>query len=840
MGKTRLAIELARRSGPAFADGIYFVALAPLTTLAELPAALLHALALPSSGDPVVLLRQALRDKHMLLVLDNAEHLSSAGSLLVELLQAAPQLTILVTSREPLYVRGEQRYVVGGLPYEPETPGADAAELPAVQLFMQATTRLQPRFRLETDGLASVQRIARLVVGMPLGLELAAAWIELLPLDEIARQIEHRGDFLAADLHDLPERQRSMRAVFDWSWQLLRLDEQRVFRQLAVFRGGFTLEAAEVVIGATPALLSRLIEKALIQTHQRRYMIHELLRQFAQEHLDLDPERPQVERRYSQLYLGFVAERERRLFRDQPSQAASEIDHELDNIRQAWRWAAAHGQALELGRTACTLALFYKLYGAASEWEQLFLLAVTQLREQPGHAAETTLPRQEVSTLMALLGSACLHQGKHMQAHTWAEQAIKLGTASGGVVGEVHGLLVLGQALRRLGQPERAREVLEGAAALAQLRQQGGSFSEQLPDTEFVAYNWLCSITLTGNEYAAAAGYVERGMDICRRLRKSVGITALHSDMVDIAFATGDYMAARGHGEEALRLARGLGYRHVEGTTLCTLSSLARLRGEYTLAHDLAAQALLCFQRSGNLVWEVIAANELGYVRLLLGDYAGAQVRLGHAEEVLRAADMPPEETSQNALRRAQLAYARGDDAHALVCATQAVKMARGVRDASVRIQALTVLGSIQARLERLDLAALAFEQALAYADEHGQGASVAMAHAGLAELARVHGDLVAARAHAEALWQILVVEKTQLDEPFGPYLACYRVLAAVGDRRAAALLQQARRVREEYLSSIADPALRESFLEHIACYRELTEEVHVAWPEGLLAPVSR
>jgi tetratricopeptide (TPR) repeat protein len=590
-----------------------------------------------------------------------------------------------------------------------------------------------------------------------------------------------------------------------------------VFRQLAVFCGGFTLEAAELVIGATPALLARLVEKSLIQTQQRRYVIHELLRQFAQEQLDRDPERPQVERRYSQLYLGFVAERERRLFRDQPRQAASEIDHELDNIRQAWRWAAAHSQAQELGRAACTLALFYKLYGATAEWEQLFLLAVTQLREQPGQAAQTASLRQELSTLMALLGSACLQQGKHTQAHEWAERAIELGAASGGAVGEAHGLLVLGQALRRLGQSERASAVLERAAALARLRQQGGSFAEQLPDTEFVAYNWLCSIALTGHEYAVAAEYVERGMAICRRLRKSVGITALHSDMVDIAFATGDYVAARGHGAEALRLARSIGYRYIEGTMLCTLSSLARLRGEYMLAHDLAAQALHCFQHLGNLVWEAIAANELGYVCLLLGDYGSAQAWLDHAQAVLRAADMPPEEMSQNALRRAQLAYARGDHAHALVWATQALEVAQEARNTSVQIQALTALGSIHVRLEQPELAARAFEQALAHADERGQGASVAMARAGLAELACAHGDLEAAMAHAEVLWQILVVEQAQLDEPFGPYLACYRALAANGDPRAATPLQQARLMREQYLSRIADPALRTSFLEHIA-----------------------
>lgn len=822
MGKTRLAIELARRSEPRFADGACVVPLASIATVDELPAALLHALDLEPSGDLRALLRQALRDRALLLVVDNAEHLPGAGRLLAELLEAAPQLKILVTSREPLYVRGEQRYLVGGLPYEPEAPGADAAALPAVQLFVHAATRVEPRFRLEGDSLASVLRIARLVLGMPLGLELAAAWVGLLPLDAIARQIECRVDFLAAELHDLPERQRSMRAVFDWSWRLLHPDERRAFRQLAVFRGGFTLEAAEQIAGATPALLSRLVAKALIEAQQSRAAIHELLRQFAQEQFDADPARPQAEARHARFYLGFVAEREGRLFRDQPAQAAAELHAELDNIRQAWRWAAAHGHAADLGRAACTLALFYKLYGAASEWEQLFRLAATRLGEQGGAAADTAPPREELGTLMALLGSACLYQGKHAEAYAWAEQAYALGAAGGGAVGEAHGLLVMGQALQRLGQSERAGELLERVVALARRHHQGGPPSEQLWDTEFIAYNWLCSIALARDEYAAAARSVERGMQLCQRLRKCRGITLLHSDMVDIALATGDYAAARGHGEEALRLARGLGYRHIEGAMLCALGRLARLRGDYPLALDLADQALPCFQRAGDLVWEAIASNEIGYVRALLGDGEGAQAWLDHAEHTLRAADLPPREVAQNALRRAQLAYAVGDHARALVCAARAVELARRLEGGSGLVEALAVLGAAQARLERPALAALAFEEALAHAERRGRGAAAALPRAGLAELAHQRGELGPALAHADALWQILVVQRAQLDEPFGPYLACARVQAAAGDPRAGALLEQARRLCDQYAGRIADPALRASFLSHVARYPEL------------------
>lgn len=817
MGKTHLAIELARASRERFADGVCFVALAPLAGADELPAALLHALDLQPRGDPAALAIQVLRDRQLLLVLDNVEHVLEVADLVARLLQAAPRLQILATSRERLNLRGEQRYLIGGLAYEPGAPEGDGAEPPAVQLFVQSARRVQPRFRLGDGELGEVRRICRLVLGMPLGLELAAAWVELLPLGAIAAQIERSGDFLAAELRDVPERQRSMRAIFDWSWRLLRADEQRVFRQLAVFRGGFTLEAAQAVAGATPAMLLRLVGKSLVQGSAGRYEVHELLRQFAHEQLGLAQERAAVELRHGQFYLAFVAERERRLFRDQPAQAAAEIRHELDNIRQAWRWAALHGRFGELGRSACSLALFYRLSGAAAEWEQLLELGITRAREQLGPGAGDAAPRGELSVLMALLGSACIQQGKHVQARRWAEQAIALAPASGGV-GETHGLLVLGQALRRIGQSERAREVLERAAALARRAQLGGPCPEQLPDTEFVAYNWLCSIALSNDEHAAAARYVEQGMRLCQRLQKTIGMMILRSDLLDIALATGDYAAARPHGEEVLRLAQGLGYRRMEATTLCALGSLARLSGAYTQAQALAAQALAAFRGMGDLVGEAVACHESGYVRLLLGDYAGAQRWLDHALHILRAADLPARELLQHTLLLAQLAHATADDARALGHATQAVAMARRLEGTSSQAQALALLGLAHARLGQPQLAAEAYAQALSCAGEGGAQLR-ALPHAGLAELALAGGDLAAARGHAELLWHMLAVEQAQLDEPFGAHVACYRVLAATGDARAAALLQRVRRLRDQYAAQIADPALRRSFLDRVASH---------------------
>ena len=813
MGKTHLAIELARRNLDAFADGVCFVPLAPLANADELPAALLHALDLPPQrGDPMELVRHILRDKHMLLLLDNFEHLLDGAALVAELLQVAPRLQVVATSRERLNLRGEQRYIVSGLAYD-DSSGCNAAELPAVKLFVQNAKRVQPRFHLEAGDLTDVLQICRLMLGMPLGLELAAAWAALLPVAEIAVQIRRSSDFLASELRDLPERQRSMRAVFNSSWRLLHPEEQRTFRQLAVFRGGFTLETAQRIAQATLQTLLRLVEHSLVQAGAGRYEIHELLRQFADEQLDTAGERIETEQRHHQFFLAFVAEHERQIFREQPVQAMGKIRNELDNIRHAWRLASVHSDVQALGQSACTLALFYKLYGASSEWDQMVVLAITQLQARLGHTADDTALRRVLSRLMALAGSVCIQQGKHSQAHTWAEQAIELGTASGDSIGNITGMLVMGQTLRRQGQSEQAREILERTAALAHHYQQSGAWAEQVAEVEFTAYNWLCSIALTGDEYAAAFRYVEQGMRLCQRLGKVAGTMIMQSDQLDIAFATGDYAAARRHGEEALKLSQQLMHRRMEAALYRVLGVLARLKGDYTQAHELAAQGLDSFRAMGDLVGQVTTCNDIGYVHFLLGDYAGAQSWFERVLSALRAADMPAREVLQTSLRLAQLAQAVGDSERALFYAIEAVEMAQQLDGTSSQAQAWTVLGSVYAQQGQLEQASQAYREALACANERDRTAITAMPRAGLAMLALELDDRAAALAYVELLLPLLADDlNIGLDEPFGTYLACYRVLVELADPRAGPLLIRARQLLNWYSEKIADPALRQSF----------------------------
>ena len=339
VGKTRLALQAAQALIPApgidtpFAHGVYF---APLATLGEhetpgdvLAATLVSALgiALDGSEPPPAQVIQYLREKMVLLLVDNLEHVPDGVVFITSLLQAAPALKIVVTSRQRLGMRGEHVIELVGLPFpmpgQPATPEAPAG-YPAIDMFVQSAQALQPDFVLSVDTAPAVARICQLVEGLPLGIELAVAWIRALSCDEIAQEINRNLDFLSSAMHDLPARQRSLRAVFDYSWHLLSAPEQQALRQLAVFRGSFTREAATAVCreqdtGVTPVpynllpMLAALVDKSLVRRVTTagvpRYEILELLRQYLAEHLARASEDDAAARRHSAYYCAWMGAR---------------------------------------------------------------------------------------------------------------------------------------------------------------------------------------------------------------------------------------------------------------------------------------------------------------------------------------------------------------------------------------------------------------------------------------------------------------------------------------------------------------------------------------------------
>ena len=463
MGKTRLAIESAQRlfafgsahaavpaheqlpvndQPPTFPDGIFFVGLAALNRGTEVALAVAAAVGLNlTGGDPQQMVSRFLQTKQLLLILDNFEHLlvapdgtaddptPRAVSVVAALLQRAPGVKILVTSREKLNLPGEQIYGIYGMEIGTATALAMAEAAASVQLFVQRARRVQPGFTLTAKNLPALVRICQLVEGMPLGLELAAAWVEILTMAEIAQEIEQSLDFLQVDWPQMPARQRSMCGVFEWSWHLLSDAERQLLRQLAIFRGGFTRTAAEQVAGASLRLLTSLLQKSLIRRNggsgeggSGRFELHELLRQFAAEQLALLPaEQSATAARHSTFYLAFAATRERRLARNEPKEAANEIQSELDNVRQAWLWAVQHDAWPALADAAYALRLFYTFTSLEPEGEQYFELAIARLRDLSAVGLQEL--RSKLLGFQAILQIA---QPKHREVQRTVEAALAI------------------------------------------------------------------------------------------------------------------------------------------------------------------------------------------------------------------------------------------------------------------------------------------------------------------------------------------------------------------------------------------------------------------------------
>ena len=363
MGKTRLALAAAETCQSQFADGVCFVSLTPLRSPEQIVPAIADTLGLQLTTDqrtPKQQLMNFFSNKHFLLVLDNFEHLLDAATLLSDLLEAAPRLHLLVTSRERLNLNCETLYLVGGLNYPELTSVENPLDYTAVQLFLECGRRL--RSSLADDELPAVIRICQLTQGMPLAVELAAAWLVALSPAEVADEIARGIDFLQTHMRDIPERQRSVVAVFEASWSQLSPDEQSAFRGLAVFRGGFTREAALAVVETRTDVLISLTNKALISYYANagRFEMHELLRQFAEEQLKLSGELETFLSQHAAYFANFLKARLPTLQSRTPQVAVGEIQTDFDNIRQAVFYLLDLDKSFRLEALAESLRRFFE------------------------------------------------------------------------------------------------------------------------------------------------------------------------------------------------------------------------------------------------------------------------------------------------------------------------------------------------------------------------------------------------------------------------------------------------------------------------------------------------
>lgn len=339
-GKTRLAAESAQIAADSFPDGAFFVDLQPLTSSDLLVPTIARSLGISfyREVDPQTQLLNYLHERSLLLLLDNFEHLLD-GTALVSALLVAHGVKLLVTSREALDLQEEWLYPVTGMLTPPSIYSTTLEAYEAVQLFLYHARRMQPNFDLAQDREAVI-RICKVAEGLPLAIELAASWLKALTAGQIAEEMQHNFDFLTTTARNVEERHRSLRAAFDQSWKLLSETERLTFARLSVFRGGFDREAAERVTGASLALLVSLVEKSLLQTQSSgRFSVHELLRQYSEEHLEESGDIGLARAQHSQFYADFVAEREIDLKGRRQLASLNQMDVDFENIRRAWDWA---------------------------------------------------------------------------------------------------------------------------------------------------------------------------------------------------------------------------------------------------------------------------------------------------------------------------------------------------------------------------------------------------------------------------------------------------------------------------------------------------------------------
>jgi predicted ATPase/DNA-binding CsgD family transcriptional regulator len=421
MGKTRLAIEVGRKLIPHFMDGVYFVPLASVisteqivTTLAEIIDFKFH-----SDKQPKQQLLEHFQKQHILLIIDNFEHLLDSGSLLTDILQSAPKVKILVTSREKLNLAGEVVHGLGGLSL-PLDINADAiADYDAVKLFVEAAQRIE--IEVKADEIAVVVRICRLVAGMPLAILLAAAWVDTLSIAEIEAEIKAGLGILEGNLRDSPIRHHSIQAAFDTSWKRLSSQEQAVFMRLSVFRDGFTRDAAQKIAGANVRDLQRLVHTSFIQLlPSGRYAIHELMRQYGEQKLRAPGELDTVREQHALYFAEFITPVGELAWGMASREMLAEVNADFENVRAAWLFQAEQKNTAELRRFLDGIWHFLDQYSRTQEGIDLFEPLLTVFQD---NSDDATLFRGQV---LARLGWFYSDTGHHQKAIELGKQALQI------------------------------------------------------------------------------------------------------------------------------------------------------------------------------------------------------------------------------------------------------------------------------------------------------------------------------------------------------------------------------------------------------------------------------
>lgn len=622
IGKTRFALHVAHGFADQTLHGAALVNLTSVETLDFFWHAVADGIgcALSREGTPRQQLLNFLREKHLLLVLDNFEQLIGvATDFLLEVTRAAPEVKLLITSRERLNLPGEHVLALAGLPI-------DASEASAQALFWATARRVRGDDLLADDALPAVTRICALVDGMPLAVELAAAWARLLSCDEIADEIATNLTALQATTRAGDARHASLRAVFDQSWNLFAEQEKRVLMALSLFVGGFTRAAADAVAQASLPLLLSLADKMLIRRDSgSRFTLHEMFRQYLAEQLALSSAEAAVQQTFLAYFVRYVEDREPRLKAAEQLPALSELDAEIDNLYAAWELAVTHRDAAALMRLLPGLALYHDFkanweaganlihraeaaldsasaltHGTRLSYTAFFAARRDQI-DAMGDAARRCLgllPPEVPAHLPAIarafvvLGYEQRLCGNYPAAIQLYQQALDARARSHDDWGCAECLLSLSSIYCQHGDDAEALRVVREGLALNRVTQD--AFQQARLQT------MLAILLERIPELDAAEQLYHEMLAIYQQLNDLAGCSLVYHGLGNIAYFRGDYPAAQRWYWEAVTISQQLGTREWEGGTLSNLGEVARTLGEHKAALAYFRQAQTVFQQLGH------------------------------------------------------------------------------------------------------------------------------------------------------------------------------------------------------------------------------------------------
>jgi predicted ATPase/DNA-binding CsgD family transcriptional regulator len=753
-GKTRLSIQVAADVGETYADGVWWIDLARLTDDALLANAVAAQLAIKEvPGQQLVdTVKNHLRDQHVLVVLDNCEHVVDACAHLVhELLQACPSLSILTTSREPIGVEGEASWRVPSLQL-PEPGHTQALESftrsEAVRLLIDRAIRVKSSFRVTDDNAPAVAEICRRLDGIPLAIELAAARIRMMTPEQIVVGLENRFRLLTGSTRTGVPRHQTLRASADWSHELLSEEERAVLRRLAVFAGGFTLDASEEVCsgegiarGAVLEIVARLVDRSLVHVGEEvpaaRYRLLETIRQYADERLGESGEEDAVRARHLRFYVALAE-------RAQPDMEGTGLlewlpvlDVELDNVRAAFDWGIQTGAKGECVRLMSALWQFWFVRGHLTEGRRRFEVALDAGGTEPHLRAMALI---DVGQLMA-------YHGDFVASHEFTTEALNIARTIADKRLEGRALDTLGYSTAFL-DPPAAPDLFRASASL--LRDAGDGL--YLAD----ALNGLGMARLFEGDYAGARAALEEGVASSRRignlslltiglgllgytlelqghlarartcLRESLSIARRLKDRVSAAQSLqclafidahhGEHEIAEAHIEESVTIAREASPMILAFALLT--DGLARyMRADLDGAESALEEMLLLSGDMPSPWWRAWSLALLGNAARIRGDLDGAGTRVEEALEAARAGGMRVDVPID---ADARLARALGDLERAESLHHEALAAALGAQSILLVPMQLEALAGLAALGESFQEAARLFGAAEAARDAHG------------------------------------------------------------------------------------------------------------------------